>query len=79
MIKDSLKHLKENNMSYVEHFIFAFTHGCLCIKAGFFLIIHSFVPGLFQSAGSRLVRKLSESFTIHTTIKIVEKEMRKDR
>jgi hypothetical protein len=65
MIKKSLKHLKENNMSYIEHFVFAFGHGLRCIKAGTFLIIHSIIPAFFPMSGSKLVFRLSKSFTDH--------------
>jgi len=55
-------HLKNNNMTYVEHFKFASLHGYLCIKAGFFLCVHSIFPCFFQKAGSRLVHKLEQVF-----------------
>jgi hypothetical protein len=65
MIKKSIKHLQENNMSYTGHFIFAFGHGLRCIKAGIFLIIHSIIPAFFPMSGSKLVFRLSKSFTDH--------------
>jgi len=65
MIKKSLQHLKENNMSYTGHFMFAFVHGLGCIKAGTFLIIHAIVPCFFPMAGSKLVFRLNKSFTDH--------------
>lgn len=65
MLKKSLEHLKENKMSYIEHFLFAFFHGLKCIKAGCFLILHSVIPAFYPKAGSKLVTILSRSFTIH--------------
>lgn len=79
MIKKSLEHLEENEMSYWEHFDFACGHGLICIKAGLLLIIHSIIPGLFPRTGSILVTKLSESFTVHATFKIIEKEINKNK
>lgn len=65
MIKKSIEHLKENKMSYWQHFLFANIHGLRCLKAGFFLICHSFIPALFPRAGSELVSDLNRSFTDH--------------
>lgn len=58
-------HLQENNMNYIQHFIFAFSHGSRCIQAGLLLVIHGIIPALFPKAGSKLVNKLNESFTDH--------------
>lgn len=65
MINKSIKHLKDNNMSYYEHIKFAGKHGLSCIKAGIFLIIHGVIPALFPRAGSKLVNKLNKNFTKH--------------
>lgn len=56
------EHLKENNMTYFEHLIFAFFYGASCLLAGFYLIIHAFLPCFFPTAGSDLVTKLSKIF-----------------
>ena len=63
--KDSEQHLKENNMTYREHFNFAFFHGCMCLKAALLLIIHSIIPALYPKTGSILVNLLNKSFTDH--------------
>ena len=55
-------HLRENNMTYVEHLIFALFYGLLCLLAGFYLIIHSVLPCFFTTAGSNLVSKLNKTF-----------------
>lgn len=65
VIKNSVDHLKNNNMGYWEHMRFASGHGFGCIKAGFLLIIHSIVPAWFPRTGSILVNKLNQSFTEH--------------
>lgn len=58
-------HLKENNMSYIEHLIFALFYGILCLLAGFYLIVHSILPCFFATTGSDLVSKLSRKFGKH--------------
>jgi hypothetical protein len=55
-------HLKENNMTYIEHLIFALYYGLCCLLAGFYLIVHSIFPCFFPTTGSDLVNKLSKRF-----------------
>ena len=66
IIKQSKEHLQENNMTYTQHFIFAFFHGVACIRAGLCLIMHSVVPALLPATGSKLVTRLNKSFTDHS-------------
>jgi len=56
------QHLKENNMSYYQHFKFAIFHGLVCILAGLCLVIHAVLPCIFQTAGSDLVQSLAVVF-----------------
>jgi len=56
------QHLQENNMTYYQHFKFAMVHGLICILAGLCLIVHSFLPCIFQTAGSDLVQSLAIVF-----------------
>ncbi len=60
--KKWINHLKENNMTYIEHMIFALFYGCSCLLASFYLIVHSVLPCFFPTAGSDLVEKLSKRF-----------------
>lgn len=62
-----INHLTENNMSYIEHMIFALYYGCCCLLAGLYLIIHSVLPCFFQTAGSDLVTNLNKIFNSHET------------
>lgn len=55
-------HLNHNKMTYCEHWVFAVGHGCSCIKAGCYLIIHGFFPCFYEKAGSKLVHKLEQDF-----------------
>ena len=57
-----LNHLKQNNMTYIEHMIFALFYGLCCCLAGLYLIVHSVLPCFFPTAGSDLVKKLSKRF-----------------
>jgi hypothetical protein len=65
IIKESKKHLAENNMGYCKHLQFASGHGLRCIKAGLLLILHSIIPALYPRTGSKLVNVLNKSFTNH--------------
>lgn len=65
IIKNSIHHLKDNNMSYCQHLVFAAGHGLRCIKAGICLILHSIVPGILPKTGSNLVNELNKSFIDH--------------
>ena len=56
-------HLKENNMSYYEHMLFAVAYGCTAMLAGICLIIHAILPCFFQYTGSNLVKKLVKVFS----------------
>lgn len=69
MIQNSMDHLKQNNMTYWQHFLFAFGHGIGCLRAGLCLICHAIVPAIFPTTGSSLVQKLDKSFTDHKTSK----------
>jgi hypothetical protein len=65
LYKKWIQHLKENNMSYTEHLIFALFYGTLCLLAGFYLIVHSILPCFFATTGSDLVLKLNKRFGKH--------------
>ena len=57
-----IEHLKQNNMTYLQHMIFAARYGLLCLIAGLLLIFHAIFPCWFQTAGSNLVRKMAKVF-----------------
>lgn len=63
MFNKSIGHLKENNMTYGEHFKFACINGLCCIKTGLLLIIHSIIPACFSCAGPDLTNHLNKVFT----------------
>lgn len=43
-----INHLKENNMTYIEHMIFALFYGVCCLLTGTYLIIHAVLPCFSQ-------------------------------
>jgi hypothetical protein len=67
--KKWINHLKENNMTYIEHMIFALFYGACCLLAGLYLIVHSVLPCFFPTAGSDLVNKLNKRFGKNETKK----------
>jgi|TARA_B110000263_G_scaffold54690_1_gene46138 hypothetical protein len=52
MFKESKKHLINNNMTYWEHFIFAFMFMIECLKMVLALIVHMIIPGYFTTYSS---------------------------
>jgi hypothetical protein len=65
ILKKSIDHLRENNMYYGEHVLFAVPQSIRMIVGGVMLMVHAFIPGLFPRIGSRVTSRLSEVFTIH--------------
>ncbi len=79
IIKESKKHLDENNMSYCSHFLFAFSYGIRCIISGLKLVTHSIIPAVFSKAGSKLTNKLNKVFTDHNEWLQIKDRMEKFR
>jgi hypothetical protein len=67
--KKWIEHLRENNMTYIEHLIFALFYGLCCLLAGFYLIVHSVFPCFFPQAGGNIVNRLNKRFGKHGTKK----------
>lgn len=57
------RHLKENNMGYFEHLVFAASHGITAIVLGLGLLVHAVIPPLFTLAGATLLARLRKDFT----------------
>ena len=57
-----IDHLKQNNMNYWQHLLFACFYSYICLVACLLLIIHAILPCFFQTAGSDLVKKLAQRF-----------------
>ena len=60
--KKFIEHLKENDMTYWQHFNFAVHYGLICLFASIFLVVHAALPCFFQTIGSDLVKKLAKKF-----------------
>tara|TARA_B100001778_G_C18197481_1_gene454086 strand:+ start:61 stop:339 length:279 start_codon:yes stop_codon:yes gene_type:complete len=63
MFKESIQHLRNNDMTYWEHFGFAAGYGVSCLYHGIFLILHALVPAYFSLTGANLTNKLNKVFT----------------
>ena len=60
MIKKSKQHLYSVNESYFKHMKVAVKVGLNMILAGLMALIHSLIPGIFQSNASNKIRELYE-------------------
>ena len=63
MFKKSKQHLRENDMTYWEHFRLDSGYGIGCIYYGMLLILHSLIPAYFSTAGATLANELNKVFT----------------
>ena len=60
MIKNSKKHLNSVNESYFEHMNIATNVGLKMLSGGLMALIHSIVPGIFQTDASNKIKELYE-------------------
>lgn len=58
MIKAIKKHLEVNQITFINHFMFAIKAGVLLLYAGVASIIHAICPALFDGVPSRIVANL---------------------
>lgn len=56
------EHLRNNNMTYWQHFRFASRHAAKCLAAALQLLVHAVYPGVFQFSGRRLVVSMLRDF-----------------
>ena len=59
-----LNHLKENNITYLQHFIISFQIGTYLFFCSTKSIIHAFVPYFFQNSNKECVKCLNYLLTI---------------
>lgn len=57
-----MKHLRENNISYISHLRQAAGYSYVMLKAGFCCAIHAIIPGLFPTTASCLIKDLAKHF-----------------
>ena len=65
LYRKAVEHLRENKMTYREHFRFAGGHGLRCLKAAGYLVVHAIAPCWFRRAGSQLVERMERDFIDH--------------
>ncbi len=58
MLHQSKEHLTDVNETYGQHLAFALWFGLRMIGAGCAIILHAFIPALFQKTGSEMVIRL---------------------
>jgi hypothetical protein len=56
------KHLKEQNMSYWQHWLQAMTYFATIQKAALCVLIHAFIPDVFCDTASKIIKKLAHHF-----------------
>jgi len=56
MFGQTNKHLKENKMTYWQHFKFANSIALALLRATVCLVIHSIFPGLLTDTGSTIIK-----------------------
>jgi hypothetical protein len=57
MLDTFLKHPRENNLTYFQHLIRAWSLGYQLAKGSVALFIHGLVPDWFQKTGSEVVQR----------------------
>lgn len=55
-----IKHLKDTNQKYIDHFKFAFIAGIKMMYGGVASIIHAFIPDALPSTAERITKGLEE-------------------
>lgn len=74
-------HLRENRMTYLQHFQFAMGHAAAAFLGSAGLAVHAVLPCLFVKAGATLATRLYRDFTIEeekkmTTLTLTDSEFR---
>jgi len=53
-----IKHLEENNISYLKHMKRALSYSFNSLLAFSFFLVHAFLPFLFVKSGSNTIKKI---------------------
>ena len=56
------KHLKEKNLSYIEHFTQAVGYFLVIQKAAICVLLHAIFPDLFPTTASKAIKNLAKKF-----------------
>jgi hypothetical protein len=57
-----MSHLRDNAMTYWQHWRFAAGHAWRCLVAAVLLFVHAWVPWMFADTGRRLVSRMGRDF-----------------
>jgi len=57
-----LKHPEEQKMTYLEHLTRALSFSLQTLGCSIVFIIHGFVPALFETTGSTMIKNLNQKF-----------------
>ena len=60
LYNDSIKHLDDAKMNYIEHFTFSFYLGTSLLVGSIKALIHAFVPALYSTSTSELSDALND-------------------
>jgi len=55
-----LKHPREQNMTYLEHFAHAMKYSGKLLYGSVVLFVHAFIPYYFEKTGSNIIREINE-------------------
>jgi hypothetical protein len=55
---NNIKHIKDNNTTYINHMKHAFTLSLKAGSASVILFIHAFIPFLFEKTGSNILKNI---------------------
>lgn len=62
MLSRLTQHPKEKGMSYLSHMIFALKHSGVLFAVCLMLIVHAFLPFIFTTTSSEIVKKVNNRF-----------------
>ena len=62
-----IKHPEEQNMNYFEHLKHAFFYGIDSLCCSIIFVVHGFIPFLFETTGSTMVKNLHDRLHGHGT------------
>lgn len=60
----NLNHLKEQRMTYFQHFAFAIDVFFKLIFAGLALLVHAFIPFLFPTVASEILKNIEKKMKL---------------
>ena len=62
-----MSHLEDNNQTYFEHLKNSLSYSWKSTKASFYFFIHAFIPCIFTSSGSTIIKEVHERVSMKKT------------